>query len=305
MPRRYLLLLLTLSVLNSGCVLLHSGFENFGYRSVKAVRDFHEKKRNRHWAKVRWEEISQTGRSCCPSKHYENGFLAGFSDQLDDGTLRPPVLPPKHYRAVKYQTPEGSNAINDWFAGYRLGIAEAQSTQLRYLVTGPSSVRPYASGPVLQESGATLLPPMIEYQEHTREPTTSAPLPPKAQELPPVPLPHPRRVRGTPPTPLMLNVIPALPPSAIETPRTSDANGMNSFDEAQLGVPTVSHEKLRSVVPFESPKNNPTAFPSVLGNPISLHIQAKSGEASGEHPTLGVPGERKRSDAEPKEFRLK
>src|SRR5207253_39443 len=54
---------------------------------------------------------------------------------------QPPPLPPACYRAVRYQTPEGYRAIEDWFGGFRHGVAAAREGGYRDYVTGPSSFR--------------------------------------------------------------------------------------------------------------------------------------------------------------------
>src|SRR5207237_1248141 len=70
------------------------------------------------------------------------GFKEGFAEFLyQGGDGEPPPLPPQKYRSIRYQTPEGYQAVEAWFAGYRHGAAEARKSGQRELVTGPSALR--------------------------------------------------------------------------------------------------------------------------------------------------------------------
>src|SRR5256885_13183468 len=43
----------------------------------------------------------------------------------------PPPLPPRSYWKTQYESPEGREAVRDWFAGFRFGVAaDRKSTRL-------------------------------------------------------------------------------------------------------------------------------------------------------------------------------
>src|SRR5919199_5484744 len=81
------------------------------------------------------------------SADFVHGFQEGFVDHLAaGGTGHPPPLPPQHYWTAHYQSPEGHQAIEDWFAGFRQGAAAAQASGYRQWVTVPVAV-PGPHGP--------------------------------------------------------------------------------------------------------------------------------------------------------------
>jgi len=100
-------------------------------------------KRNYRLARQAWREVS--GRH--PGKHhssdYGDGFVDGFADYLESGgNGQPPAVPPFRYRLSRYQTPEGYQAIEEWYAGFRVGAAAAQASGLRQLFILPLSAPP-------------------------------------------------------------------------------------------------------------------------------------------------------------------
>src|SRR5205807_2557372 len=77
------------------------------------------------------------------SEDYAQGFKDGYAEYLyRGGDGEPPLLPPKRYRHVRYQTPQGYMAAEDWFAGYRHGAAVAHHTGARRWITGPTGWQP-------------------------------------------------------------------------------------------------------------------------------------------------------------------
>jgi hypothetical protein len=61
-------------------------------------------------------------------------------DYLEGGSGKPPVVPPRRYWGVQYQTPEGHLAIADWFSGYRLGSTTVQQSGYKHWVNIPTSL---------------------------------------------------------------------------------------------------------------------------------------------------------------------
>ncbi|MFO0814633.1 MAG: hypothetical protein U0796_15535 [Gemmatales bacterium] len=98
-----------------------------------------------------WEEICARDGDVY-SRHYRRGFHEGFRDYLNmGGTGDPPTLPPRSYWRIYYQTPEGHDAIQDWFEGFRHGTSVAKASGVRGYVTVPLSSLP-PSETVTQES---------------------------------------------------------------------------------------------------------------------------------------------------------
>lgn len=102
----------------------------------------------RHWrdkslAEDAWDEICKRDGDTY-SRHYKRGFFDGFTDFLNlGGTGDPPPLPPRNYWRIYYQNPEGHEAIQDWFEGFRHGASIARASGVRDYVTIPlSSVPP-------------------------------------------------------------------------------------------------------------------------------------------------------------------
>jgi hypothetical protein len=94
-------------------------------------------------AEEAWEEVCVRDGDAY-SRHYRRGFLEGFRDYMNmGGTGDPPTLPPRSYWRIYYQSPEGHDAIQDWFDGFRHGSSVAKASGIRDYVTVPvSSVPP-------------------------------------------------------------------------------------------------------------------------------------------------------------------
>jgi hypothetical protein len=151
-------------------------------RVHQAVEGCAERRRNAQWAEEAWVAVVRCAGPGL-SEDYARGFKNGFADFLYFGRGEPPPLPPEHYRGLKYQTPQGYRAIEDWFAGYRHGAAAAAQSGKRELVTGPSSLRQpvVLEGPAQQ---AVVVPSMPGAPEPALAPR---PVPAPAQLPPPVP----------------------------------------------------------------------------------------------------------------------
>lgn len=175
---KHLLWLMALVPLNVGCLELPlgSGFEIWRYASrnlyeapIDARDDCMERARYRHMGEKAWEEICRANPGQY-SVHYGRGFVDGFADFLfAGGTGEPPVVPPWRYRKSVYETPEGYQAVEDWFAGFRHGAGVAQASGLRNLVLVPVSRLPEN--------------PMAAYPPPPPEPTEG--LPPPKKLMPP------------------------------------------------------------------------------------------------------------------------
>jgi hypothetical protein len=103
--------------------------------------DFLENRRNYKLAEEAWQVFAQANPGHPSSPDYVRGFEDGFADFLyAGGTGEPPPLPPRQYWRITFETPQGHQAIEDWFAGFRFGAAVARESGYREGVTIPSSL---------------------------------------------------------------------------------------------------------------------------------------------------------------------
>jgi hypothetical protein len=200
------LYVLALGLLSPGCAVIETGVRVAWREVAEAVEDCREHWRNRRWAVAAWEKVS----SACPaqghSADYAKGFKDGFTAFLDrGGDGVPPLVAPAHYRRFGYQTPQGYQAIEDWFAGYRHGVGVARQTDYRRLITGPVGPPPAPPpGPApAVDHGPSVVGPAPE--ETLPAPRIFAPNPTDRQGQPPAEEP--------PPAP-RLGAAQALPPTA-------------------------------------------------------------------------------------------
>jgi hypothetical protein len=104
-------------------------------------------RRSRLWAEAAWADVSHTKKNSDYSYDYARGFKDGFADYIQFGGSGEALpVPPRDYWRGRYQTPEGQQAMQDWFAGCRHGMAVAQGSGLREQVTVPLSL-PLAHAP--------------------------------------------------------------------------------------------------------------------------------------------------------------
>jgi len=111
----------------------------------KTADDIQERRRDYALAEETWQVFAQAHPDHRASPDYESGFKDGFADYLyAGGSGEPPPVPPRQYWRITYEAPQGHQAIEDWFAGFRFGAAVARGSGCRELVTIPSSLRgPY------------------------------------------------------------------------------------------------------------------------------------------------------------------
>ncbi len=136
-----------------------------------------ETRRNYKLAEYACESITKSEPDHTYSADYVDGFKDGFADYLyAGGTGEPPPLPPRHYWKIDYETPEGHQAIVDWFAGFRHGAVVAQESGYRQWVTIPSSLPP-RNAPDRQ--------PSVIAPESVAVPSSEPALPPPRKVAPP------------------------------------------------------------------------------------------------------------------------
>jgi hypothetical protein len=102
-----------------------------------------ERKRDHRVAEDAWHKVACAEPKGTFSDDYARGFIEGFEDYLyAGGNGEPPALPPRDYWRAEYETVQGHQAIQDWFTGFRHGVAEARMSGYRQLVLVPASSPP-------------------------------------------------------------------------------------------------------------------------------------------------------------------
>jgi hypothetical protein len=120
--------------LASGCSLAKITWRNLTYECLLAKEECLEKARFCKLAEEAWAKC-QAHNPQPYSKDYADGFKAGFIDYIDAGDNPDPAwLLPKCYQKLRYETPEGHQAMQDWFAGFRQGEAAAKESGYRDLL---------------------------------------------------------------------------------------------------------------------------------------------------------------------------
>lgn len=122
-----LLLAMVVMVSISGCVPWARGIRTID-ESVTDWRDF-------VWGKRAFYQRYGTD----ASGPFMDGFLEGYHDMLQGGDGCLPVVPPRRYWNWKYQSAGGQGAVNDWFEGYRAGVAAAKEDGLANISCVPIS----------------------------------------------------------------------------------------------------------------------------------------------------------------------
>jgi hypothetical protein len=158
-------------LLCAGCSVVSTATQVVTSRVKESVEDCRERHRNQVWARAAWERVCSHYPGVVFSEDYARGFEYGFTEHLYRGTVQPPPLPPAHYRQIRYQTPEGYEAIEAWFVGFRHGVGVAQAEHYRDYVTGPTSLRPAGSAewtPGVSTEGAQTCQPAEEKKMRVR-----------------------------------------------------------------------------------------------------------------------------------------
>lgn len=127
-----------------GCSLVENGYRTLfcePWEFCGDANEHHAHARHLRMACDAWRDVQQCNEGQPFSRDYAIGFKDGYTDYLDaGGNGEPPPLPPRTYWTEHYETPEGHQAIQDWFAGFRHGAAVARQSGCRHFATVPSSV---------------------------------------------------------------------------------------------------------------------------------------------------------------------
>lgn len=201
MPTRQLSWLLVLCAVAPGCSIVSETTKNLFTRP--AAYSFYKDnvetdKHARELARQAWLDVAVGSDPAAYSVDYADGFQSGFAEFLDfGGTGSPPPVPPREYWKIKYQTPTGHQAIQDWYAGYAQGSSAAQASGLRSQFVVPVS-EPYCADRVA----------LLRQRSRMAYPWPAAP-PAQLPPAEPAPMPSPK---------------PAAPQAPLDPPikRTSD-----------------------------------------------------------------------------------
>jgi hypothetical protein len=120
-------LLVAASLLCHGCNLAYLFVCNVYDEVANKAEEVKERHHDRELAEQAWAHfLAGAG---AHSEDFGRGFKAGFADYLFAGD-NPPLspLPPKCYLKVSYQNPAGYQALEDWFAGFREGVAAGRAS---------------------------------------------------------------------------------------------------------------------------------------------------------------------------------
>jgi hypothetical protein len=107
----------------SGCCQFGSG----GYGFIDSIMDQQVSCWRDHiWAKRAFHlRYGHCGK--VHADHFQDGFLAGYCNVCDGGSGECPAMPPERYWGFQYQTQEGAEMQNAWFAGFEAGAGAGKS----------------------------------------------------------------------------------------------------------------------------------------------------------------------------------
>jgi hypothetical protein len=167
--------LLGMSIALSGCALVEDAGSNFHVAVSTPGEERREKARNQQWAEEAWQTVCKDTGAAAHSPDFAQGFKDGFAEYLfRGGNGELPLAAPLRYRDICYQNPQGYQAVQDWFDGYRLGTAKAHDSGARKWITGPSPLHPEPHVvPVNDGRAATLSAPEPERKAWLQPPISA------------------------------------------------------------------------------------------------------------------------------------
>lgn len=196
MTSRMALIVLLLCPLGSGCAgLFRLGAGNL-INEAKLIRDNRfEQIRYSCLAREAWQNVKASCPTQAYSDDYGQGFQVGFADYLyAGGTGEPPAMPPRRYRHFHAESPQGAQARQDWYEGFRHGAFMAKKSGLRQFVVvslppppAPPPPPPFSAPNLGEERGGDL--PTWDLNLPTPSPPLS--MPRRTPESPPAAEPKP------------------------------------------------------------------------------------------------------------------
>jgi hypothetical protein len=205
-----------------GCNLAVNFSRDVVFEVERASHECAEKVRDQRLAAAAWNEVQESTHKGAYSTDYARGFKDGYADYLfAGGTGEPPLLPPRHYWGVGYETPDGVQAIQDWFAGYRHGAVEAEQSGYRQLVMIPLSSPVAGELSQLPTGNEAIAPPLPPPAGPLPETTSSAAEKHGPAQVPVLPLPK--------------KVKPGSPYHAVTTPSPSKSTDLTPPVTTKVG----------------------------------------------------------------------
>jgi hypothetical protein len=126
-----------------GCTWLPYAARNTSTSFANVFHEYRFQCDIRRLAEAAWKEICYTDLTQGKGGEFGNGFRAGFTDYLDaNGKGNPPAVPPYHLRTPILRSPQQSQDIADWNAGFRLGAEVASQSRWRDQIVVPISLPP-------------------------------------------------------------------------------------------------------------------------------------------------------------------
>jgi hypothetical protein len=137
--RNLAVLVLGLCALVSGCNLVLNATHNVAAEMHDHLDCYAGSVQHKRLARQVWQDVRAQNSGVWYSRDYANGFKEGFVDYLaGGGDGEPPAVPPSKYWKSTYETLEGHQAIEDWFAGFRHGVQAVVEGGYRRWVVMPS-----------------------------------------------------------------------------------------------------------------------------------------------------------------------
>jgi hypothetical protein len=192
MGLRRSLIFLWFIMCGSGCSMYSNLAHDAVFEAKRCTDETFERIHNRKLANAAWQEVEYSSDRGFYSDDYARGFKDGYADYLFAGGKgeAPPMLP-ECYWGVRYQTPQGYQAIQDWFNGFRHGTVSAQQSGNRELMIFPvpysdPDLTAYHPYPVPPGSPLPLMAPQPRMLDQSaNHPAAASPPMGKAPEMPP------------------------------------------------------------------------------------------------------------------------
>ncbi len=136
-----LLAILGLCLPATGCQLFVTAPRNVLFELCDRTGNWTEQHRDRKQAHAVWNDHRNANPQHKYSSDYGAGFEDGFVDFIEVGeSIEPLTLLPDRYQKVRYQSPQGVQAIEDWVAGFHEGADAARQGGYREQVILPRSL---------------------------------------------------------------------------------------------------------------------------------------------------------------------
>lgn len=272
------------AVVVAGCVAPLTGCNIFNYAahnlSNEPAQYFDDRKIEHHLRKDAervWKVIARQYPQRTFSKEFEDGFVSGYVDYLDNGgKATPPLVPPLKYRRSKYLCPSGHALIRDYFAGFKYGAEIACVSGQRQYLTVPVLLPVGQPEPPLDITTGDdpnipkmPPPPPLPSEIEAAEQDSAAPLGPPQ----PVPAPVPAVPMGPPGG----AILPQLPVPAIPTGQPEPA-GRKVPSQGKVRTASASGTAIPNIpaVGFAPAVDPPSGLPAVADMPM-------------EYPAIGEP----------------